>query len=146
MTDTSELHEIVYVSSACNLWDHETLHSIVEKSRNKNIKNQVTGMLLYCEGGVIQALEGREAEVRATFLRIQQDNRHKDITLLLDRSINQRSFDKWSMGLARCTHAEMAKELDIFDALDQEKLRSHLKNHSGGATKMLQGFARRYRE
>ena len=57
-----ELHEIVYVSSAVGSWDDSVLENILEISRRNNDASDITGMLLYCDGGIIQALQIRFAK------------------------------------------------------------------------------------
>ena len=144
MAESQPLCEIVYVSTAESLWDATTLEAILETSRKLNTKKQITGMLIYCEGGIIQVLEGPEEALRNTFTRIEADKRHKNIIPLVDRVIPTRNFENWSMGAARCTMTEVAKALGAFDIFDQNSLRKHLKNDVGGARKMLRSFAQRY--
>ena len=100
-------------------------------------------MLLYWQGGVIQALEGEKEQVKATFQRISRDRRHKRVTLLHEQSISTRTFKDWAMGVARCSIEELAAELGIFTLDDQAALHNHIIENTQAAARLLGSFAHR---
>jgi len=57
----------------------------------------VTGILLYRGGNFIQALEGPDDAVEATYQRIRRDPRHYGVYVLVDEPLDQRRFESWSM-------------------------------------------------
>jgi hypothetical protein len=57
-------------------------------------------MLLYTDGSFLQALEGDEAVVRDLYATIAGDDRHQQVTLIIEFPVETRSFSDWSMGLA----------------------------------------------
>lgn len=75
----------------------EQIRLILEKSRRNNAVANITGALMFSNGHFAQVLEGPQASVEATFERIQQDNRHGNVTVLQVRAIEKRSFANWSM-------------------------------------------------
>lgn len=98
---------IVYISSAFGLSSAD-LDSLLIKSREKNQQLDITGVLLYCNGSIIQALEGDEDTVLGLYERIKSDARHKRVMKLYAGKIRQRSFENWSMGYKTLTSSEMA--------------------------------------
>lgn len=92
---------ILYLSTATSLYDDNELENILVASRKNNERAGVTGILLYHDGGILQVLEGEEATVLATFQRIEKDQRHKAIQLVVQTTINTRSFSNWSMGFRK---------------------------------------------
>ncbi|WP_419835757.1 BLUF domain-containing protein [Endozoicomonas atrinae] len=51
---------LVYVSSASRVMDEHELTALLEQSRDRNLRQNVTGMLIYCDGNFFQVLEGEE--------------------------------------------------------------------------------------
>ncbi len=78
--------------------DEPELSGILEKSRKNNASLNITGALLYCNGSIIQVLEGPEDTVNLLFDKIKNDQRHTQIITLFEGKVNARSFEKWSMG------------------------------------------------
>ena len=71
---------------------------ILEVSREKNEKNGITGVLLFCNNNVVQCLEGGREAVNETYARIARDIRHQNPLLTDYRDISMRSFSNWTMG------------------------------------------------
>lgn len=92
-----KLIQLVYLSEMVGR-DTAVIASILESSVRHNRASGVTGMLLYAEGGFIQALEGDEPDVLATYQRIWGDKRHQYISLLHADEVPERCFGNWSMG------------------------------------------------
>lgn len=77
------------------------MKQLLISSRLRNQEKSITGMLLYDRGLFLQALEGEQGVVQSTFLRIERDTRHRDVTVLFrDANIPSRSFGEWAMGFA----------------------------------------------
>jgi hypothetical protein len=92
------IHQLVYLSSATSLYDQDELLRILQVSRRNNSANNITGLLLYHEGNIIQFLEGEEQAVSALYDKIESDPRHKGVLPLLQRKLPKRDFGNWSMG------------------------------------------------
>jgi hypothetical protein len=91
------LISMVYVSAATRPLSPTELAEIVDGSRRNNIRDGITGLLLYHDGNFMQALEGPEAEVRALIERIKRDPRHTGMILMVRQYIAERSFPDWAM-------------------------------------------------
>jgi hypothetical protein len=96
------LHRLVYYSHNHVAQNAEAfsaeVENILEKSRVNNARDGITGALLFNAGCFAQVLEGPLDTVEATFERIQQDERHGDVSLLCFEPQAERSFPNWAMG------------------------------------------------
>lgn len=91
------LHFLVYVSSATALFTHEQLDELLSQCRANNERLEITGMLLYKDGNVMQYLEGEEWTLRALYDRIDADPRHHGVITVWSGYTAEREFTDWSM-------------------------------------------------
>lgn len=70
---------------------------ILHKSRSNNAKNGLVGVLYFGNGNFFQCLEGDEEAVDTLYKKLEEDQRHKDITLLSKKRITAISFSSWAM-------------------------------------------------
>lgn len=75
-----------------------TVREILAKSQDNNVRDNVTGFLIFDKASFVQVLEGETAAVEDAYTRILGDTRHTDITLVATREIATRDFPEWSMG------------------------------------------------
>lgn len=71
---------------------------ILAKSRVNNVRDEITGALMFNAGCFAQVLEGPLDKIEAAFERIQQDERHGEVSLLGLDEVSTRSFPNWAMG------------------------------------------------
>jgi hypothetical protein len=83
--------------------------SILAASRTNNARVGVTGALMFNSGCFAQVLEGPGCAVEAVFERIQQDERHSDVSLLAFEATEWRTFDSWSMGFVGASIDDAAR-------------------------------------
>lgn len=98
MSTDQALVSVVYSSEQARPFDAPGLRKLLTESRAANQEAGITGMLLYRDGRFIQFLEGPARAVRALLQRIRSDERHIDVRVLLDKPIQVRTFDEWTMG------------------------------------------------
>ncbi len=93
------MHLIFYVSEASVAGDAAAtaLKDIVSVAHRRNPENGITGVLFYENGHFIQAIEGETSAVRAMFDRIKADPRHRNMRVLIDQDIAERSFPNWAI-------------------------------------------------
>lgn len=110
---TADLYRLVYYSRNRIEQDPETLAAsideILEASRRNNARVGVTGALMFNAGCFGQVLEGPKAAVEAVFERIQQDERHGDVSLLHMSPVDARAFETWSMGFVGASVEDAAR-------------------------------------
>lgn len=70
---------------------------IVEMSRSRNARLQVTGALVASRSRFAQILEGPRAGVDALMDSIRRDSRHSGVEVLLYDDIAQRRFADWTL-------------------------------------------------
>jgi len=92
------LTHLIYASSATHLMSPTELFELLQKSRDKNRRAGLTGMLLYRGGNFLQVLEGEAQAVEAIYRIIEQDPRHRQVTHILRQTVSQRIFHEWEMG------------------------------------------------
>ena len=90
------MRQILY-TSASTAEGGADLSAILEQSRHNNALDGITGLLWSDRYHFIQVLEGPEISVDEAMARIGADSRHHRITVLQDRSIEEREFGYWSM-------------------------------------------------
>ena len=104
------IYTLVYISFAPGGLEESELSEILEVSRRKNQERNITGLLLYAEGNIIQILEGDQEKVEALYENISKDERHERITRLFAMHSESRMFSEWSMAYQRMS-LSMIKEM-----------------------------------
>jgi hypothetical protein len=94
---------LIYVSSATRPMGEQDLLDLLEQSRSRNLRQQVTGMLVYRDGAFLQVLEGESADVQDIYRSIVMDNRNTGHYLIAKEEITDRNFSNWSMGFKDLT-------------------------------------------
>ena len=92
------LVRLMYASRAVAAVDQEVLVAILRKSKANNPALGITGVLCFCEGIFLQALEGGRSAVNQLYNRIASDARHTGVELVCYDEIGERRFAGWSMG------------------------------------------------
>ena len=95
MSKPKELVELSYLSEAVSDMSFLGLMRLLEAARAYNLKNGVTGILLYDNQQFGQIIEGERTNVMKVWKRIQDDKRHHRVELLEIREISERSFPDW---------------------------------------------------
>ena len=90
--------QLVYISTARG---EPLVTSILATSRRNNGRDGITGLLYHDGVRFLQALEGPEDKVKATFERIRADERHRAAVVLSRREVDSREFGSWEMASRR---------------------------------------------
>ena len=107
------LIQIVYCSAAAHSIGRAELAAILETSRRNNTRNELCGMLLYSGGSFFQVLEGEEQKIDELMVALENDQRHRQITVIIREPIAERSFCDWSMGYADISAIEAGQITDF---------------------------------
>ena len=108
--------QLFYVSRASDPYDDGSVRTILQTSRRNNSRDDITGCLLFSGRYFAQVLEGR-AEITSRKLEtIRSDPRHVDFKLLLERRVDVRTYDQWSMGYLHDLDLEDRLEVLLNDA------------------------------
>jgi len=110
---SDDLYRLVYYSRNTIIGDAEALAtaitSILATSQVNNQRVGVTGALMFNAGCFAQVLEGSRSAVEVVFERIQQDERHGDVSLLAFDPAPARAFENWSMGFVGASLDDAAR-------------------------------------
>jgi hypothetical protein len=118
------MYYIIYISAGVNWFSEKELTDTLEVSNINNSLNNITGLLLYSEGNFIQLLEGEEQDVKITFNRINQDQRHKGITIIASGTIEYRNFPEWAMGFKSIYANDLAELNGYLDPSNKDFLKN----------------------
>jgi len=86
------LYRLVFVSDAAVPADHSTrsIAEILGASVTNNRRDEITGVMLFHRGQVAQIVEGARQDLDRLMTRLSRDDRHRRMTVLVDRPIVQR--------------------------------------------------------
>jgi hypothetical protein len=132
---------LAYISSATQYPSEQDLLNLLTQARGRNLKQNITGMLLYDNATYIQVLEGDAKDVHEIFASIKKDKRNTGVVTLLEETIEQRSFPQWSMGFktkARFSTTELSGFVDLFNGKLDKTIAIENKSR---AVKLLISFA-----
>jgi hypothetical protein len=90
------LTQLVYASRPFG-FDASTLSNILLDARRCNLRDDITGALIVRHDLFLQLLEGPKDAVEACYQRIRRDDRHVEITELVNRKVKTRLFPGWAM-------------------------------------------------
>jgi hypothetical protein len=107
---------LTYISTAPRETSDAAVDAILTASRRNNSKVGVTGLLLFDGKRFLQVLEGYEAAVLATYMRIKADPRHRACVELGRAEITERAFGAWDMAWRRLN--EGADGVTLAQAVD----------------------------
>lgn len=137
-----ELIHIIYASAATSPISGEMLLEMLDRFRNKNARLGITGMLLHSDGSFFQVLEGEKNAVEQLFERIQQDQRHASVTVIIREPIVTRAFSEWSMAFAEATPKQLEEINGLNDFFQQGSCLADV--DAGRAKKILAAFSKGY--
>jgi hypothetical protein len=119
---SAEIYRLVYYSRNLTTDDTDTfaaeVSDILSTSRANNERDGITGALMFNAGCFAQVLEGPLDVVEVAFERIQQDDRHSEVSLLAMEPITKRSFPNWAMGFVGLSDDDAARFADVAAASD----------------------------
>lgn len=106
---------LLYLSQATNPLSNEKVQEILESSGRKNPALGITGLLLTGGGVFMQVLEGSELAVLRLYVKILEDRRHGDCQIICVSPVDERMFEKWSMGLVDSAPLEFQEIMELRD-------------------------------
>lgn len=92
----ADLIQVIYASKPFG-YDVPLLSGILMDARKNNTRDGITGALICRHDIFLQLLEGPVTEVNASIARIERDDRHVDMKILLSEHVEIRMFGDWAM-------------------------------------------------
>lgn len=131
---------LAYVSRQSYILTDSVISDLLQKCRNNNAENGITGMLIYFDGTFVQFLEGPDENLNQLFLNISQDKRHQDIILLLEGIAEKREFSDWSMAYKKVTHSEVSQIKGLRDFKKEDLFKGKDPNTEHPGLVMIKAF------
>jgi hypothetical protein len=138
------LKSFVYVSSAVKLMSQSELLDLLKQARENNARNQITGMLLYKDGGFMQAFEGEEEMAMRLHGKILVDPRHKNMMTLLSEPLESRQFTGWSMAFNNIDLLSDDERFGFSPFLKESFTKDYFGANPNNALKLLLSFRKSY--
>jgi hypothetical protein len=88
----------------------DDIPDIVRQAAARNGIEGITGLLYTEDDTFLQVIEGPSDSVSDLIARLENDARHRDLTILVDRSIAEREFGDWTM-----IYRDRRESIDAFD-------------------------------
>ncbi len=104
-------YSLVYVSDTSKDLKKADIQKVFDFTTDWNINHDISGFLVYKGGNFIQLLEGNEKTIKSLFKRISKDNRHVNVTIILEENISQHSFDGYESGFFTSQNNELTRGL-----------------------------------
>ena len=136
----SSLHSVVYISLAVRPFSPAELITLLTRSRARNERAGITGMLLYKSGCFLQAFEGEETDVRALHRRLTKDPRHRNIVMLMSGPITEREFSDWTMGFRHLDDGDVQSQPGFSELLKMFVHHGRCSMDTAHAIKLLRTF------
>jgi len=136
---------LVYVSSAAGQFSKTELIDLLEKSRKNNAALNVTGILLYRDGNIMQVLEGEEETVWSLFGKIERDPRHSGVLILTKGRTEQRQFPDWSMAFRDLDSPEVRELPGYSEFMNTSLTDPEFQSNPGRVHKLLATFRKSMR-
>lgn len=108
----NQLCRLLYLSTGSDKLSKEELEALLSKSRENNLKKNITGALFAGGDLFIQVLEGEDIELIRLYSVIFDDPRHNNCMLVGVSPIAHRIFKDWSMGYLESSVSYMKASRD----------------------------------
>ena len=88
--------QTIFISTGKTALDLPSLQYTLNGAALNNLRNGVTGLILFDGVRFLECLEGEDEIVDATFARISQNGLHRGCVLLSRKTIPERQFQTWN--------------------------------------------------
>ena len=136
-----QLVHVIYPCAGPAEMQKQEVLTLVKQARIANRKHDISGMLLYIGGIVLQSFEGEPRMVSAVCSTLFRDKPRMRVTQIVREPIGEREFPEWTMGFSTVDAREAGQLLgddDLFASIDTIG-----RLDAGGAKTLLSIFGRR---
>ena len=91
------MYTLTYESTATIEVKVANMEELLENARVNNQRDGITGCLIYFDNSFVQLLEGNKKKIKLLYEKLKIDDRHKNVTLLSEDEISERTFPNWGM-------------------------------------------------
>ena len=133
---------LIYFSAASYLYTNKELLDLLKICRKKNGVLNITGLMIYHEGSIIQILEGEAENVHTLYNQISKDSRHKSLLKVIDTGIEKRSFSDWSMGFKNVSTQDWTNIIGYLNLNNIEDFKQIEESENKHIIKIINSFGR----
>ena len=108
------LRTICYGSTASPSLDKQALSALYDQVIDHNLKNYITGVLLFSDGNFMQIMEGEVDKMEQLYSDIEKDDRHHHLIKLIDTEIKERLFENYSNGVTIVKDERATFKLNLY--------------------------------
>ncbi len=140
------MYYLVYTSAAKRKFSDKELEELLTVARDNNVRDGITGMLLYGKGIFMQALEGGSKEqVAQVYEKISADPRHNFVMKLKEGEQDKAQFSNWSMGFQKLD-SKMISKVGFSQFMDKDDSSLNSEQLGSDAWKLLKSFRENYKK
>ena len=103
------MFELIYRSVALDKINSLEITKILNISREFNLKNNITGCLLFYKNEFVQILEGDQDVIEKLYAKIEKDTRHSNVILIAKNEKSERTFHNWVMAYHEITNDDISE-------------------------------------
>jgi len=107
--------EVLCISLLATDQSTTVVGQIVTLARARNLRDGITGLLVFDGMRFCQHFEGPPLAVQALLARLAADRRHMELRVLYDGELKQRRYQRFEMGLAEVDDREDLADIDALD-------------------------------
>lgn len=111
MHTSTDIQEIIYVSTLAADEPLRAVADIAAKSRSTNRRLDITGLLVFDGMNFCQQLEGGAQALAELMRRIHEDPRHTQVTVVHQGPLDKRRFWNFSLGYTSAEDIEALERL-----------------------------------
>lgn len=136
------MHELFYCSMATREMQDADILDLLEVSREKNSRLEVTGLLVYQKRTreFMQILEGEKQVIFDLLETIKADKRHQSLKLIYEGEVPERSFKDWTMGFSDLESVDKSKLEGVSEFLEKGYTHELIQDEPTHATLLMETF------
>ena len=112
-----ELYEAIYVSTLAPGRPISSVADIVRKARIANLRQEITGLLIFDGMRFCQQLEGMKKQVLGLMEKIRLDPRHINVKIVHHGELANRRFNGFRLGYTSAVDPELLERLENLQGL-----------------------------
>jgi hypothetical protein len=136
----SHMIHLIYISSATREMSEDDLVALLRQSRERNEKQDITGMLLFKDGLFLQVLEGSEKDVDEIYRSICLDERNAGNYLIERKAIDERNFPDWRMGFENLSNRNLGDQEGFSAIFNNDLAPEEIAKNRDLAVKLILSF------
>ena len=114
---SAPLYEAIYVSTLAPELPINSVADIARKARIANLRQEISGLLIFDGMRFCQQLEGMKQQVLALMEKIRHDPRHINVKIVHHGELPSRRFNSFRLGYTSAEDPEVLERLEKLQGL-----------------------------